>query len=161
MSSFVGFLPSRKPVVTILVVIDSPKNGAYYGGAVAAPVFKRIAEATLRHLAVPRSLDPDPPVMVQRHTAEPAVATRVSTGRFDIVQAGLVPEDSMPDVRGLSARDALKALVRLGMRPRITGRGVVVRQEPAPGTSLEESASSSLWLDRTPLAPSAEVEAQP
>src|SRR5207302_759008 len=47
-ASFVGFLPSRKPAVAIIVTIDSPHSSAgYYGGAVSAPIFKRIAEATL------------------------------------------------------------------------------------------------------------------
>ncbi|MDQ3071526.1 MAG: penicillin-binding protein 2, partial [Acidobacteriota bacterium] len=61
--SFVGFVPSRKPALTILVVIDSARTGQGYGGAVAAPVFKRIAEASLRHLGVPRSIDPIPAIL--------------------------------------------------------------------------------------------------
>ena len=36
-ASFVGFVPSRKPELTIIVVIDSPKTKGYYGGVVAAP----------------------------------------------------------------------------------------------------------------------------
>ena len=52
-ASFVGFLPSRNPVATIIVVIDSPHARGYYGGPIAGPVFQRIAEATLRHLGVP------------------------------------------------------------------------------------------------------------
>ena len=51
-ASFVGFLPSRNPVATIIVVIDSPHAHGYYGGPIAGPVFQRIAEATLRHLGV-------------------------------------------------------------------------------------------------------------
>ena len=47
-SSFVGFVPSRRPAFTILVVIDTPRAGSVYGGAVAAPVFKRIADGLLR-----------------------------------------------------------------------------------------------------------------
>src|SRR5207244_3768306 len=45
-ASFVGFLPSRKPAVAIIVVLDSPHGKGYYGGVVAAPIFKRIAEST-------------------------------------------------------------------------------------------------------------------
>ena len=56
-ASFVGFLPSRNPAFTILVVIDSPHAQGYYGGAVAAPIFKRIAEATLRHLGIAPTLN--------------------------------------------------------------------------------------------------------
>ncbi len=38
--SFVGFVPSRKPVFTAIVVVDTPRAGKYYGGSVAAPVFQ-------------------------------------------------------------------------------------------------------------------------
>ena len=51
-ASFVGFVPSRNPVLTILVVIDSPHGNGYTGGAVSAPVFKRIAEAAVTYLGV-------------------------------------------------------------------------------------------------------------
>jgi len=42
-SSFVGFLPAEDPKLVILVVVDEPRNGKYYGGEVAAPVFRAIA----------------------------------------------------------------------------------------------------------------------
>ncbi len=51
-SSFIGFTPAEAPRAVILVVIDEPK-GKYYGGLVAAPVFKRIATETLSYLNVP------------------------------------------------------------------------------------------------------------
>jgi len=51
--SFAGFAPATNPVVTILVVIDSPV-GAYYGADVAAPVFRSIAEQTLGYLNIPQ-----------------------------------------------------------------------------------------------------------
>ena len=44
--SFVGFVPSREPMFTILVVIDTPTRVSAYGGTVAAPVFQKIASAT-------------------------------------------------------------------------------------------------------------------
>lgn len=50
-ASFVGFAPASRPVATILVVIDEPK-GKYYGGLVAAPVFRRIAQGVLNYLNV-------------------------------------------------------------------------------------------------------------
>ena len=51
-ASFVGFTPSENPAIAILVVIDEPK-GNHYGGVVAAPVFKKIAQQTLNYLNVP------------------------------------------------------------------------------------------------------------
>ena len=51
-ASFIGFAPADNPEITIMVVIDEPK-GKYYGGTVAAPVFKEIAQQTLSYLNVP------------------------------------------------------------------------------------------------------------
>ena len=55
-ASFVGFAPVDNPALSIVVLIDEPR-GLYYGGQVAAPVFKNIAEKTLNYLSVP----PDQP----------------------------------------------------------------------------------------------------
>jgi cell division protein FtsI (penicillin-binding protein 3) len=51
-SSFVGFTPASAPKLMILVMIDTPE-GVIYGGSVAAPVFKAIAEQSLAYLQVP------------------------------------------------------------------------------------------------------------
>jgi len=56
-SSFVGFAPLDNPAIAVVVTIDEP-HGQYYGGLVAAPVFRNIAEKTLRYLSVP----PDQPL---------------------------------------------------------------------------------------------------
>ena len=56
-SSFVGFAPASDPRLIIAVMIDDPRNGAYYGGTVAAPVFSSVMAGSLRLLAVP----PDAP----------------------------------------------------------------------------------------------------
>jgi cell division protein FtsI (penicillin-binding protein 3) len=162
MASFVGFLPSRKPVITVLVVLDSPHGKGYTGGAVAAPIFKRIAEAAIRHLGVPRSLNPEPPVLVRRDAWEPAVSTRINTDSQDVVAAVFGGgEHAMPDLGGMSARDALKRLVALGLRPRIHGDGIVVAQRPDVGTPLDEAVPSELWLDRAPRTPPSDAGLEP
>lgn len=51
-ASFVGFAPAVDPHLVIYVVIDEPANRPYYGGTWAAPVFKEIAEESLRYLNV-------------------------------------------------------------------------------------------------------------
>ena len=55
-ASFVGFAPADDAKITVLVIIDEPK-GKYYGGVVAAPAFKKIAEQTLNYLNVPPDND--------------------------------------------------------------------------------------------------------
>src|SRR6185295_20399148 len=66
-ASFAGFLPSRNPALTIVVVIDAPHEGGRTGSAVAAPIFKRIAESALRYLSIGPTINPEPPVLVERH----------------------------------------------------------------------------------------------
>ena len=53
-SSFIGYAPADNPQLAILVMIDNPK-GRHWGGVVAAPVFVKIAEKSLRHLNVTSS----------------------------------------------------------------------------------------------------------
>jgi cell division protein FtsI (penicillin-binding protein 3) len=152
-ASFVGFLPSRKPALAIVVVIDSPR-GSYYGGSVAAPVFKRIAEASLRHLGIGPTVNAPPPVLVasRERSSEDIAATPISMPVN--VAAVLEPARSglMPDLRGLSARDALRALTRIGMTVRLSGDGFVLDQSPAGGTILIPGAVCTLKLGRLPPA---------
>ena len=62
--SFLGFVPSRNPAITVIVMIDTPRVGSDTGGVVAAPIFQRIAEASLRYLGVPPNINPAPPIVV-------------------------------------------------------------------------------------------------
>lgn len=64
-SSFVGFVPADNPRIAMIVVIYEPK-GQIYGGVVAAPVFKSIAENALSYLNVPREDDRGNMLMVAR-----------------------------------------------------------------------------------------------
>jgi len=53
-----------------------------------------------------------------------------------------------PDMRGLSARDALRMLARLGMTARLNGAGVVVKQLPEAGAPIDRESGATLWLER-------------
>jgi cell division protein FtsI (penicillin-binding protein 3) len=56
-SSFVGVVPIEAPRLAIIIVVDEPQGG-HLGGAVAAPIFKEIAEQALRYLHVPPTVEP-------------------------------------------------------------------------------------------------------
>jgi cell division protein FtsI/penicillin-binding protein 2 len=152
-ASFVGFVPSRNPVLTIIVVIESPHAIGYTGGVIAAPVFKRIAEASLHHLSVPPTLNPTPPILVARGAAqvdaEVAIRPVADTQGSPVEVVAGVP--TMPDLRGLSAREATRKLAQLGVTARLRGIGVVANQEPPAGVPLEGVASCLLVLNRTAL----------
>ncbi len=55
-SSFVGFAPAEAPEVAILVIIDEPQQ-KYYGGIIAAPVFRKIAHKTLSYMNIPPKIE--------------------------------------------------------------------------------------------------------
>jgi cell division protein FtsI (penicillin-binding protein 3) len=143
-ASFVGFVPSRNPAVAIIVVTDSPHVYPNTGGFVSAPVFKRIAEATLQYLGVGPDVDPAPPVVIARSGESPKDESSVP--KVSLVADG--PPGTVPDLHGMSAREAVRKLVKLGMHARVSGDGFVVSQDPPAGAPLEPGTVCRLVLDR-------------
>ena len=150
--SFLGFVPSRNPAITVIVMIDTPRVGSDTGGVVAAPIFQRIAEASLRHLGVPPNINPAPPIVVAKRDESPVTPAKLTGPPPSIVPVpgGSGETPVFPDLRGLSARAALRTLAQLGLSARLQGRGQVVEQTPAPGSPLERGVTCTLVLDRDP-----------
>lgn len=156
-ASFVGFVPSRRPALTILVLIDSPHARGYYGGTVSAPVFKRVAEAALRHLGVPPTVNPLPPVLVARRTADDDALPRPTRAAAVLEPGTTVARDGlMPELLGLSGREALRIAAQLGLHPRLRGNGRVVRQTPEPGVAVERGMACEIVLGREAILPAVE-----
>jgi len=145
--SFVGFVPSRKPAFVLLVVVDTPTVGPKYGGPVAGPIFKRIAEAALAYDGVGPTINPTPPVMVASNRQPlpppdtPPIVTLVG-GR-----------PVMPDMHNMTLRQAIQIAHKLGLTIATEGNGVVVSQSPAPGEVLGESGRCTLVLRRAVTKP--------
>jgi cell division protein FtsI (penicillin-binding protein 3) len=150
-ASFVGFVPSQAPVLTIIVVMDSPHAKGHVGGLAAAPVFSRIAQASLRYLGVAPTVNPETPILVQRVEPNPVeIASLIhNTSIVPLMPAERDP-NVVPDLRGMSGRDALRALAQVGLTARLQGTGVVVDQQPPAGSPLESGANCLLILTRTP-----------
>lgn len=72
-SSYVGFAPASNPRLVVAVMIDEPTAGQYFGGTVAAPVFARIVEGSLRTLGVAPDA-PLTPLQLARKPGDPAPA---------------------------------------------------------------------------------------
>lgn len=131
MSSFIGFVPADAPRFVILVVIDSPRT-ATYGGIVAAPVFRQIAEYGLDRsgLRIASAAMPTPP-------ADSAKVHLVNWGAAD-------GERGMPSFIGLSMRQALVQAARAGWDVQIEGSGYVISQDPPPGAQRATSRKLDL-----------------
>ena len=149
--SFIGFVPSRNPLMTVIVMIDSPRIGGDTGGAIAAPIFKHIADASLRMMGVTPTINPQPPVLVARRSDSPVTTAAAPIAPAVVTMpSGMSDGGGLPDLRGLSAREALRELARLGLTARMEGAGVVVDQNPAPGSLVEPGAGCTLVLSRRP-----------
>jgi len=129
--SFVGFVPANNPRLVALVLIDEPEANVY-GGIVAAPVFRNIAQGALRRLAVaPDTVSPLPVA-----ESQPEKLMRRSMKRATPAPAG--PPDGTPDFVGLSLREALEKAQALRVKLRIQGNGYVVKQSRVPGKGSDD-----------------------
>jgi membrane peptidoglycan carboxypeptidase len=144
-ASFVGFVPSRAPEVVALVMLDEPK-GLFYGGEVAAPVFGAIMARVLPYLGVapgaPEDFSSPQEEEAPTPTSGPLLARTART-----VDSETFARDEVPDVRGLTAREAIQALAQNGLRPRLHGSGFVETQSPRAGQPLAEAEGEvEIWL---------------
>ena len=165
-ASFVGFAPSNDPSLIALVVINEPREGLYYGGSVAAPIYKEIMERALIHLGVPQDrpteVEPrtdlaqqQPPSSVPGHPSaagdwgslslEESLATASQepvSGRLEVKGDRHIVVESgterLPDFSGMSLRAVARLCARLDIRLKISGSGIAVGQRPAPGGQVSK-----------------------
>ncbi len=150
-ASFAGFGPVDSPRLAGVLVLDSPSGGAYYGGQVAAPAFGRIMADALAYLRVPPDEDPLPPADEkilrrgeQTVRRKPAAA---GNGEAAVVEGPIATgPGQVPDLRGLSLREAVVALSGRGYRARVAGSGTVLEQAPPPGTALPGGGACAIRL---------------
>ena len=118
-ASFGGFAPADDPQIAVLVMLDEPTAGAYYGGTIAAPVVGKIMNDVLNYMNV------DP-----RLTAE------------ELQQQ----EISIPEVVGKSVSEAKNAIVSAGFNYTVKGNGnTVVMQVPKSSVNLKKGAKIALY----------------
>jgi cell division protein FtsI (penicillin-binding protein 3) len=156
-SSFIGMAPADRPRVIVYVVLDTPRKNGYFGGVAAAPAFKKITEQALAYLGVA----PTHPLAQKKPTTpEPAsdklTSKKVlpsSTDKLPLALADLsslnnwiatralesLKKNTVPDLRGLSLRRALKITQDRKIELKLKGSGIVVKQSIAPGQPLPEN----------------------
>lgn len=157
MASFVGFVPAKKPVVAIAVLVDEPMV-EHAGGAVAAPIFRRVAQAALKYKGL--TAQAKERVDVASLGVKPDRANvaydllREAQGKKPSVQEGVVAggpvpagKVRVPDMTGWPARAAVRQALELGIEPRISGTGLCAKQEPPPGGVVDKGASITLVFE--------------
>lgn len=146
-ASFVGFFPAEAPQLVIFVKLENPREGSYFGGAVAAPVTRATMEAALAARGTPLNRaqllastheEVSPPVPAQVKFAARSIDPPVPpvTADPDVDAAALTDGITLPDVAGLPTRTAARRLHALGLRVSQSGPGEIIGTAPAAGVRV-------------------------
>ncbi len=168
-ASFGGFFPSENPRFTLFIMIDEPANGEIGGGRVAAPIFRRIAEQVytmdqeLAQLPEKKSTRPNRQPTVRLVNAESAKTiykdlgietssvpegawlTTESNGHQVNLKEYEARENVVPNVKGMTTRDAVNLLEKMGIAVQIKGFGRVRRQSLLPGYRIGKNTVMTLF----------------
>jgi cell division protein FtsI (penicillin-binding protein 3) len=171
-ASFVGYFPADEPKYTCIVVVNAPSGGSYYGSHVAGPIFKEVADkvyassieihdeilnresnakskipyskdgyyADLNHIYSHLGIGMDASENVSDWV-------KVSTGEKEVkIYNKKIAPIYVPDVVGMSVKDAIYILENEGMTVRFTGSGVVKKQSIAAGQKIIKGSKIILEL---------------
>ncbi|HNQ83246.1 MAG TPA: penicillin-binding protein [Bacteroidales bacterium] len=173
-ASFVGYFPADNPKYSCIVVVNRPEAGKIYGGAVAAPVFKEIADkvyatqmdihdqtekteygkihlpdrgkgnyqdlkTSLVSLSYPVMMPSQTPEWVQMDSSVVGI----------VLKPAYYGIDTIPDMIGMTGKDAVYMMEKAGLKPVIHGKGLVSEQSLLAGTWLEKGSRIELFLSDT------------
>lgn len=171
LTSFVGYFPAHEPKYTCIVLVKNPRGIYQYGNSVAGPVFKRIADNIYSrdlqlHMAMQKTTVTEPGVFptiragrqeeltmlcnelgVSNHsTTEEEWIKAVKNGNSVVWRKNPVVKGLVPDVQGMTLRDAIYLLEKNGLRVSVQGKGRVAEQSLSPGTRISKGARIYLQL---------------
>ncbi len=164
-ASFAGYFPAENPQYSIIVVLYNPRKHGFYGGSVAGPVFRSVADKIFAlkvdlksefykerqtNVASTNYRKPEFSIGFQedygnilKHSRVPV--KKATNARWAIlnpfqdelsIQKRKIVADIVPDVVGMGIRDAIYVLENLGLKVRFDGRGRVISQSLTPGTTI-------------------------
>ena len=152
-TSFIGFFPAESPKYICLIIYISPQK-AKYGGLVAAPVFKNIAEKICE--IEPESInnhdnsnqikkvDEIFSDLKKENKNMPTEFSDLSVKVHKNANQRLLKKNIMPDLTDQSLRSALTTLKELNVKIKVIGNGKVVGQSIAAGTKINENQTCTL-----------------
>jgi cell division protein FtsI (penicillin-binding protein 3) len=174
--SFIGYFPADKPLYTCMVIVYNPSKGAYYGGLIAGPVFKEIAEKVYSSsLNFMQPINNRQPLLtkspesiksknnellivsnalnlkVKSSANEEAYTTRNTSDTLSISLSesnlkSQLDKGIVPNLNGLSAKDALYLLENKGIHVKIVGMGSVKKQSIEAGQRFNKGDKITLIL---------------
>ena len=137
-SSFIGFFPVENPQIVCLILINSPDQGKY-GGLVAAPIFKNVAERLVQNDTERFQQYINPDLMKNLKFAEDnsnQIQSKTIIKPINMQKVNNSSSNQMPDLINCRVKDAINALTRLGVKYKIKGTGMIISQSIAPGKKL-------------------------
>ena len=171
-ASFVGFFPADNPKYSCIVVVNNPKKNEVYGGKVAAPIFKELADKVYAsdmsiHQAIKKTDEmTNLPIVKQGKTADASlvldelnITTEKTTADWMVskttrIQVNLLlrkvesdlQKGQMPDLRGMNLQDAIYLLETYGLIIKCNGYGSVKQQSIKKGEQFKKGSIINLDL---------------
>jgi len=168
-TSFCGYFPADKPRYSGIVVVDEPKTGGMYGGSVSAPIFKQIAQKIyIKKIRLDIRADSSAQFTAPKTATGHSDDIEYLLDKFDLdydnqndqdwVRVRTIQDtvtlhdtsvgdsDIVPDVRGMTLRDALFLLENKGLEVRIFGKGRVQKQSIPAGRAAKRGTQIVISL---------------
>jgi cell division protein FtsI (penicillin-binding protein 3) len=135
-SSFTGYFPAENPKYSCIVVIHKPntKTG-FYGADVSGPVFKDIAQKIYTTNHIINEIENKTPDFESVKSNFEKYYT-IANKEFN----------SIPNVKGMAAMDAISLLENLGLKVNFSGNGKVVEQSLNEGEKLIKGTTINIKL---------------
>jgi cell division protein FtsI (penicillin-binding protein 3) len=168
-ASFIGYFPAENPEYSCCVIISNPTENGYYGGIVAGPVFREIADkvyATSTNLhsnntkadsnaRIPsiamgkaedvRAIYKGLKIESDLDASSEWVQTTITNNKA-ILKERTITEKKVPNVKGLGLKDAIYILESSGLKVQVIGVGKVKQQSLTPGTSFNKGNTILITL---------------
>ncbi|MEQ6165975.1 penicillin-binding protein [Ekhidna sp. MALMAid0563] len=170
-TSFAGYFPAEAPRYSCIVVIDNPKGYQIYGSDVSAPVFKEIADKIYSLELDMHEIGTEertyvtgvfPYIKAGKRDELTMICNQLGISNHakaetdwvttDVINDAVywegnpVKYEVVPDVRGMTLRDAIYVLENLGLEVEVKGRGRVATQSMTPGGRLTKGSTIKLKL---------------
>ena len=144
-ASFCGFAPVEDPLFTVLVMIDDPRGGDFYGGQIAAPVASRIFSQLLRYAHV----EPSSNTFAETTGSTEKRRSDDEEKRMEAVATPPEGKAVVPDFTGLSLREAARLAELRGLTFESEGTGAAVSQNLGVNDIVDQGERVKVYFQPT------------